>query len=194
VTLTSGRGRSRDAGPSPLGTPEDVGDVAPDLTALFETHYTPMLRVATVLLGDTAVAEDVVQEAFLALHTGWHRVRDKADPVGYLHRSVVNGSRSRLRRRAVAARFRPLGSDAVMSAEDAALSGLVSGPVLAAMSALPRREREAVLLRHYLDLSEQQTAAALGIRPGSVKGYASRGLATLRRALKVSSGNGQEQR
>jgi DNA-directed RNA polymerase specialized sigma24 family protein len=74
----------------------------------------------------------------------------------------------------------------VISAEDAALAALVTGPLLAAMRALPRREREAVLFRHYLDLSEQQTADALGVRAGSVKGYASRGLSKLRIALNGS--------
>jgi RNA polymerase sigma-70 factor (sigma-E family) len=152
---------------------------------LFDAHYTRMLRVAVVLLGEPAAAEDVVQDAFLALHTGWARIRDKSEAVGYLHRSVVNGARSRLRRRQVARRLRPVHRMETMSAEESALSGLVSGPLLAAMRALPRREREAVLFRHYLDLSEQQTADALGLRPGSVKGYASRGLAKLRTALDV---------
>jgi RNA polymerase sigma-70 factor (sigma-E family) len=171
-----------DLGPAPVGVPSDPHAA---VSLLFDTHYTRMLRVAVVLLSDQAAAEDVVQDAFLALHTGWARVRDKSDAVGYLHRSVVNGARSRLRRRSVAQRLRPVPRADVISAEDAALSGLVPGPLLTAMRALPRREREAVLFRHYLDLSEQQTADALGLRPGSVKGYASRGLSKLRTALDV---------
>jgi RNA polymerase sigma-70 factor (sigma-E family) len=163
-----------------------VNDPDAAITALFDGHYTRMLRVAVVLLGDRAAAEDVVQDAFLALHSGWTRIRDKPEAVGYLHRSVVNGARSRLRRRAVALRLRPPRLPDTISAEDAALAAQVSGPLLAAMRALPRREREAVLFRHYLDLSEQQTADALGLRPGSVKGYASRGLAKLRTALNAS--------
>jgi RNA polymerase sigma-70 factor (sigma-E family) len=153
------------------------------ITDLFDAHYTRMLRVAVVLLADRAAAEDVVQDAFLALYSAWPRVRDKQEAVGYLHRSVVNAARSRLRRRSVANRFRPPRQAEVISAEDTVLSSLVSGPVLSAMRALPPREREAVLLRHYLDLSEQQAAQALGLRTGSVKGYASRGLARLRAAL-----------
>jgi RNA polymerase sigma-70 factor (sigma-E family) len=179
----SGPGGSRH---SPAPPPErQVTRMDPDLavSALFDAHYTRMLRVATVLLGDAAAAEDVVQDSFLALYTGWARVRDQPEAVGYLHRSVVNGARSRLRRRSVAARLRPVRPPDVLSAEDAALSGLVSGSLLAAMRSLPRREREAVLFRHYLDLSEQQVADALGLRKGSVKGYASRGLAKLRTAL-----------
>lgn len=184
MTVTSGQGSSLDFEPYADAVLNDP-DIA--VTALFDAHYTRMLRVAVVLLGDQAAAEDVVQDAFLALHTGWKRVRDKREAVGYLHRSVVNGSRSKLRRRAVAQRFRPLYQGDTISAEDAALSGIVSGPLLTAMRALPRRERESVLFRHYLDLSEQQTADALGLRPGSVKGYASRGLAKLRSALDHSN-------
>ena len=153
------------------------------ITALFDEHYTRMLRVAAVLLRDISTAEDVVQDAFLSLHSSWARVNDKSQAVGYLHRSVVNAARSRLRRRAVAQRHRPTpGADAA-SAEDAALAGMATGPVFAALRALPRREREVVLFRHYLDLSERQTAEALGLRPGSVKAYGSRGLAALRSTL-----------
>ena len=178
--VISGQSRSLEPGPW-------SADIATDpeaaITALFDGHYTRMLRVAVVLLGDRAAAEDVVQDAFLALHSGWDRIQNKPEAVGYLHRSVVNTARSRLRRRAVAIRLRPPRQPDVASAEDSALAALVSGPLLSAMRALPRREREAVLFRHYLDLSEQQTADALGLRPGSVKGYASRGLAKLRTAL-----------
>jgi RNA polymerase sigma-70 factor (sigma-E family) len=153
------------------------------VTALFDEHYPRMVRVAVVLVGDVASAEDVVQEAFLALHAAWGRVSDKTNAAGYLHRSVVNGARSRLRRNAVAQRFRPTRVPDVDSAEDSALSGLASGSLVVALRALPRREREVVLLRHYLDLSEKQTADALGLRRGSVKAYASRGLARLRSVL-----------
>ena len=152
-------------------------------TALYREHATRMLRVAAVLLSDVAMAEDVVQEAYAALYSSWDRLRDRDAAVGYLHRSVVNGARSRLRRRVVALRHQPLPPPDAESAEDTALAGLVGGPLVAALQALPRREREVVLLRHYLDLSERDTADALGLRPGSVKAYGSRGLASLRAAL-----------
>jgi len=161
----------------------DAADADTAVTALFDAHYARMLRVAAVLLDDVAAAEDVVQEAFLNLHQGWGRVRDRAQAAGYLHRSVVNGARSRLRRQAVAQRLhlsRPAPAD---SAETVVLADVTAGPLVAALRALPRREREVVLLRHYLDLSERQTAEALGVRPGSVKAYGSRGLATLRATL-----------
>jgi RNA polymerase sigma-70 factor (sigma-E family) len=181
--VMSERSSSLESGPWSM---DEASDPDAAITALFDGHYTRMLRVAVVLLGDRAAAEDVVQDAFLALHSSWARVRDKPEAVGYLHRSVVNGARSRLRRRAVALRLRPPRPPDMISAEESALAGHIGGPLLNAMRALPRREREAVLFRHYLDLSEQQTADALGLRPGSVKGYASRGLAKLRIALNGS--------
>ena len=190
MTLTSGQRHSLDLGRAAGGVPADAEAA---VTMLFDQHYTRMLRAAVVLVSDAAAAEDVVQDAFLALYTSWSRVRDKDDAVGYLHRSVVNGARSRLRRRAVAIRLRPPRPPDAISAEDAALSALVSGPLVTAMAALPRREREAVLFRHYLDRSEQQTADALGLRPGSVKGYASRGLAKLRTALNSPTGDTQQE-
>ena len=161
----------------------ELGDAAAGTTALFAEHHTRMLRVAAVLLSDPALAEDVVQDAYAGLYTSWDRLRDREAAVGYLHRSVVNGARSKLRRRVVALRHQPPPLPAEQSAEDSALAGLAGGPLVAALRALPRREREVVLLRHYLDLSERATADALGLRPGSVKAYGSRGLAALRAAL-----------
>lgn len=159
-------------------------DTRAAVSALYAEHATPMLRVATVLLGDrSALAEDVVQDAFLALYGAWPRLRDRQAVVGYLHRSVVNGVRSKQRRVVVAQRYRPDAPRAVASAEETALASAPGGPVVAAVRALPAREREVVLLRHYLDLSERDTAEVLGLRPGSVKAYSSRGLARLRAAL-----------
>lgn len=158
-------------------------EVAEAVTALFDEHYTRMLRVAAMLLGDASAAEDVVQDAFMSVHAAWGRIKDTSQAAGYLHRCVVNTARSRLRRRAVAARLPLTRRTVAPSAEDDALAELGTGPLLTALRSLPRREREVVVLRHYLDLSERQTAEALGLQPGSVKAYGSRGLATLRSTL-----------
>lgn len=159
-------------------------DTRAAVAGLFAQHATAMLRVATVLLGDrSAAAEDVVQDAFLSLYRAWPRLREPAAAVGYLHRSVVNGARSKHRRELVARRYRPEAARAAASAEETLIAASPGGPVVAAIRALPTREREVVLLRHYLDLSERETAEALGLRPGSVKAYSSRGLARLRTAL-----------
>ena len=164
----------------------DGPDADAVVTALFDQHYPRLLRAAVVLLGDVGAAEDVVQDAFLGLHAAWDGVRDREGAAGYLHRSVVNGARSRRRRQAVALRNRPSPPPDAASAEEAALAGLLTRPLVAALRAMPRREREAVLFRHYLDLSETQTAEVLGLRRGSVKAYASRGLARLRAVLETS--------
>lgn len=166
-----------------LAVDAERADAAAGTAALFAAHHTRMLRAAAVLLPDPAAAEDVVQDAYVAIYSAWGRIRDRDAAVGYPHRSVVNGARSRLRHSAVAQRHLPLPPVAAKSAEDTALAGFAGGPLVRALRALPRREREVVLLRHYLDLSEQQTADALGLRLGSVKAYGSRGLATLRSAL-----------
>jgi RNA polymerase sigma-70 factor (sigma-E family) len=165
------------------GSARALPDARAGVSALFDAQATRMLRLATVLLRDRASAEDVVQDAFASLYAGWDRLRDEDAAVGYLHRSVVNGVRSRQRRRLVADRFRPSPPPDVRSAEDALLASSPGPAVVAAVQALPRREREVVLLRHYLDLSERQTAEALGLRPGSVKAYGARGLDRLRAAL-----------
>lgn len=153
------------------------------VTALYAEQYTRMLRLAAVLLAEPWAAEDVVQDAFVGLYGAWERLRDKEAAVGYLQRSVVNGVRSRGRRRVTALRYRPTPPPDVASAEEAVLARWQGGGVTAALRALPRREREVVLLRYYLDLSERQAADALGLSVGSVKAYASRGIAALRRSL-----------
>ncbi len=163
-------------------------DAAAGTAALFAEHHTRMLRVASVLLADPAQAEDVVQDAYVSVYSAWGRIRDPEAAVGYLHRSVVNGARSRMRRRLVAQKHQPGPLPDTASAEDVALAGSAGQPLVRALRQLPRREREVVLLRYYLDLSERQTAEALGLRPGSVKAYGSRGLAALRAALGEPAG------
>ncbi len=185
MTVVDGRGARVD-GLDVAGRAPDLDELDADraITVIFDEHYARMLRVATVLLDDAAAAEDVVQESFLALHQAWDRVRDKRGAAGYLHRSVVNGSRSRLRRRRVSRRLpHPPEPPTQDSAEAAVLSGTIDGTLLAALHSLPAREREVVLFRYYLDLSERRTAEVLGLRPGSVKAYGSRGLAALRARL-----------
>ncbi|GAB6903064.1 SigE family RNA polymerase sigma factor [Kineosporia succinea] len=168
------------AGPASLSPADRRAAVG----ALFQQHQLQMVRVAAVLVRDTATAEDVVQDAFLAVYANWQQIRDKDEAVRYLRRSVVNTARNRLRRRSVVERLAALRHSHEASAEDTALHEQLATPLLVAISGLPRRERETVLLRYYLDLSEKETAEALGLRAGSIKGYASRGLAKLRAVLR----------
>jgi len=137
--------------------------------ALFAEHHTRMLRVASVLLADPGQRRTSCRTRTSPSTPRGARIRDPDAAVGYLHRSVVNGARSRMRRRLVAQKHQPEPLPDTASAEDVALAGHAGGPLVRALRQLPRREREVVLLRHYPDLSERQTADALGLRPGSVK-------------------------
>jgi len=133
-----------------------------------------LVRVAALLVGDVAAAEDVVQDSFLAMHRAWWRLRVTSKALPYLRRAVINRSRSVLRHRAVADRHLPLLAPHLPSAEDGALAGMERSSVPAALRARPIRQREVVVLRYYADLSETQIAAAMGISKGAVKTHAAR--------------------
>jgi RNA polymerase sigma-70 factor (sigma-E family) len=151
--------------------------------ALFVAHYTPLVRLAAVLLDDVGSCEEVVQEAFVRLHAGFGRLHDQDKALAYIRKTVVNLSRSRLRRRMVASRHEDPQPGMQSSAEDSALAALDQSALIHAMHQLPRRQREVLALRHLAGMSEAETAAALGIATGSVKAYGSRGLDALRTLL-----------
>jgi RNA polymerase sigma-70 factor (sigma-E family) len=152
------------------------------VTHLYRGHYAPLVRVATMLLGDQGRAEEVVQDAFVALHGRWGRLTDPDRAVAYLRTSVVNGARSALRRRSVAARHEPAAPSPVESAEQSAVAAEQRRELLTALDGLSDRQREVLLLRYYLDLSEADIAAALRISRGAVKTHSSRGISALRTA------------
>ncbi|UWZ34917.1 SigE family RNA polymerase sigma factor [Dactylosporangium roseum] len=156
------------------------------VTMLFSAHYRGLVRLAVLLLHDESVAEDVVQDAYVALHRRWWRLRDTDKALAYLRTSVVNGARSALRHRGVADRYvaRGLaGEQLVASAETGALSLLRHREVLDAVRRLPARQREAIVLRYYAELSEAEIADAMRVSRGAVKSHAARGLAALRESL-----------
>jgi RNA polymerase sigma-70 factor (sigma-E family) len=155
------------------------------VTRLFTAHYRTLVRLAALLLGDRAVAEELVQDAYVRLHQNWRRLREPDKALGYLRTSVVNAARSAQRRRGVADRYvatLPPPGD-MPSAELGAMGALEHATVIAALRELPTRQREALVLRYYLDLSEVEIAEAMGISRGAVKSHASRGIATLRTTL-----------
>jgi RNA polymerase sigma-70 factor (sigma-E family) len=165
---------------------ERVLETAPSdevLTALYTRHYRDLVRLAAFLTGDRDNAEEVVQDAYVKVHGSWRRVRDLDKAEAYLRTTVVNLSRSRLRRRQVAARHRQSPPEDMASAETTALAHAEREHVLTALRDLPRRQREAVVLRYYGDLTEAQTAEAMGCSVGSVKSHTSRAMAALRPLL-----------
>ena len=150
---------------------------------LYSLHYRALVRLAALLVRDTPTAEEVVQDSFVAMHGGWQRLRDAEKALAYLRQAVVNRSRSVLRHRAVVAKHPEKPSPDMPSAEHGALVLLDRSAVIAALRKLPGRQREAIVLRYYADLSEAEVAAAMGISCGAVKSHTARAMAALRTGL-----------
>jgi RNA polymerase sigma-70 factor (sigma-E family) len=165
----------------------DVPPHATDaVTALYAEHGLRLVRLAVIMLGDRATAEDVVQDAFLGLYRRWDSLTDTSHPLAYVRASVMNGCRSALRRRSRGA----AGLFTEPPAESAEARALVSEEyraVVTAIRRLPARQREALLLRYYLDMSEDEAARAMGVSRGTVKSATSRALAAIGRILKEES-------
>ncbi len=184
-TRASGAG----SGPGPSGG-QARADATQAVSALYEAHAVGLIRLGVVMLGDRAAAEDVVQEAFCGLYRRWGQLADPAKALSYVRAATLNGCRSELRQR-IRARRRggpapdasdPAAADAA-SAEQAALLGEEHQQVLNALRRLPDRQREALVLRFYLDQTEPEIAESMGVSPGAVKSTTSRGLAALGRLI-----------
>jgi RNA polymerase sigma factor (sigma-70 family) len=154
--------------------PPSVHVVAPrpSFEEVYKAEYVRMVRVAAMLLGCTEGAEDIVQDAYVALY---HRFDTVADPPGYLYRSVVNGCGSRFRHRKVVERFRHLTVPA-----DTAEPVDVTWTALRALA--PRR-RAVVVLRFYADLPLAEIARILDCNLGTVKSMLHRALGELREVI-----------
>lgn len=145
------------------------------LVECFERDYASLHRLAYLMLGDRDLAEDVVQDAFLHTFTGWHRLREPTSAGAYLRCGVVNTCLSRIRRRkSEQASNATVGRGAdqpepIPQPEEAGATAWLASAVLEAVRTLPPRQRAAVVLRYYADLSEAEMAAALGCAPGTVK-------------------------
>ncbi len=149
------------------------------LTALYLTHYRPLVRVAALLVQDLAAAEEIVQDSFVAAHAAWRRRRDADDALACLHRCVVDRSRAVLRDRMGAG---PTPADRAAALREASV-GLGSSAFIWALWALPARQREIVVLRYFADLPDAQIASATGISPGAVKSQAARAMSSLQAGL-----------
>jgi RNA polymerase sigma-70 factor (sigma-E family) len=167
--------------PAPTKRTEWSADLA--VIELYSMHYAALVRLAAMLLRDTPTAEEVVQDSFIAMHDGWDRLRDTEKALAYMRQAVVNRSRSVLRHRTVVEKNLQKPSPDMPSAEAGALTLLERSAVVAALRDLPERQREAIVLRYYADLSEAEIAAAMKISRGAVKSHTSRGMAALRVAL-----------
>jgi RNA polymerase sigma-70 factor (sigma-E family) len=168
-----------DRGPL-LVVSDDIAEPQPSrvelVALLYHRQYRDLVRLAYGLLGDRAEAEEVAQDAFAVLLSRWSSLRNVESAPGYLRTTVVNGARGHWRRR----RVREL-ADKTLRRDPASKDRDVveESAVLAAVGQLPLRKRECVLLRYYADLSEAETAAALGISVGTVKSQTSKALSQL---------------
>ncbi|MGW4026837.1 SigE family RNA polymerase sigma factor [Streptomyces sp. NPDC005009] len=150
--------------------------------AFFERHYAELSRLAHLLTGEADTADDLAADALLALWHRWDRVRAADHPAAYARGVVANLARTRIRsavreRRRIALFWSPREE----RIENPDVPGVVD--VQEALRRLPFRKRACVVLRHAFDLSEKDTALALGISVGTVKSQTSKGMTELQRLL-----------
>ena len=166
--------------------PPDPGAEAA-VGALYQAQAVGLIRLAYLMLGDRAAAEDVVQDAFCGLYRHWDRLADPSGALAYVRSSVLNGCRTALRRRALGRRVTPAYQPPAGSAEAAVLSREEREEVMRAVRRLPDRQREALVLRFYLDLPGPEIARVMGIRPGTVRSATHRALKALGHLLEGTS-------
>ncbi len=148
-----------------------------DYTELVHACWPGLYRTAYLLLGDAAEAEDLVQTALAKTYASWSKVRDLEAAPAYARTTLVNTATSWFRRRSWR-NERPTETLPEVTAPD---HDPTDRPTLvAALAQLPPRQRAAVVLRYYDDLSVADTATALGVTEGTVKSQTSDALATLR--------------
>jgi RNA polymerase sigma-70 factor (sigma-E family) len=153
---------------------------------IYGMQYRSLVRLAVLLVGDVAAAEEAVQDSFIAMHGTWRRLQDRDKALSYLHQSVVNRSRSILRYRLLAGLSTPGRAPEMPAAGQGAIAQPERTPVIFALHALPPRQREALVLRFYLDLPEEQVASAMGISRGAVTRHTARAMAALSGVLKMA--------
>jgi RNA polymerase sigma-70 factor (sigma-E family) len=153
------------------------------LADVFAAHAPRLLAFALLLTDDHASAEDLVQEAFARLHG--RTLDDPAAAAGYLRTTVLNLSRSRLRRLRTARRHERSPAATFPSAEESVLDRADQDEVLVALRSLSPRQRQAIVLRYWSDLPEPEIAREMGLSAGAVKSHTHRAMTTLRRLLEA---------
>jgi DNA-directed RNA polymerase specialized sigma24 family protein len=158
------------------GQPARAGqDAGQAVTALYQMHYRSLVRLAALLVSDLATAEDIVQDSFAAMHDMWHALPGTDAALAgtdaalcYLRRAVVRRSRSAPRLQLAGGTETP---------------GLPGSAVMAALRALPVRQREVLVLRYFADLPVAEIASATGMSTAAVRSHAARAMSSLRAGL-----------
>jgi RNA polymerase sigma-70 factor (sigma-E family) len=160
-------------------------DVHEAFTSYVAQRRLQLFRTACLLCGDPHQAEDIVQDALARLYAAWPRASRAQNVDAYARRTIINSHLNQVRRpwrrERVAANLAEKPADAQLPTEDLQV-------LWDALRSLPLGQRKVVVLRHYLGLSVEETAADLGISAGTVKSQTSDALAALRRALASSFG------
>jgi RNA polymerase sigma-70 factor (sigma-E family) len=168
------------------GTPSPSrDDSGAAVTALYREHALGLIRLAFLTQGNRAAAEDIVQEAFCGLYRRWDHLSSTDKALAYLRSSVLNGCRNAGRRSARAPRVTHL--PPADSAESAVLISELRREVIATLRRLPPRQREALVLRFYLDLSDSEIAEAMRISVNTMRSTLRRAIAALGIALEETS-------
>ena len=149
-----------------------------EFTEFMIGRWHAFVRFGYGLTGDVGLAEDLAQTALARAYAAWPRVRLAADPDAYVRRIMVNSNRSRFRNRRVPEHL--TGSPPDLAVDGQADAAGDTAELRAALLSLPAGQRAVVVLRYWLDLSEAETAEALGCSVGNVKSQAARALAKLR--------------
>jgi RNA polymerase sigma-70 factor (sigma-E family) len=173
-------------GREPDGTAMQAEEAAVAVGALYQATAVGLIRLAYVILGDRQAAEDVVQDAFYNLFRRWDRLSHVEGAEYYVRVAVLNACRSALRRRLIRSQ-RVLYELPAPSVEVAILGGEERDELIRAVDRLPRRQRETLILRYYLDLPDDEIATLMGVGMSSVRSARSRALETLARNLKERS-------
>jgi len=153
------------------------------VVTLFNAEAERLAHLARFFVDDRTAAEDLVQESFIRLARNANRIQDPSRAAAYLRSIVINLARDHNRRGLVSLRHRPPADVDDRSAEDHATRSEDRRQVLAALRSLPRRQRECVTLRYYMDLPIGEIAETLGLSPNSVKTHLQRGLRALAHVL-----------
>jgi RNA polymerase sigma factor (sigma-70 family) len=158
--------------------PQSVG--SSDSEVCYEQQWWPMVRLATGLLGDRAAAEDAVQEAFTAVYRKWPTL-ESGTRIGYLRVSVVNATRTIQRRQTTQRKHLRLVEDRpAAGADEGLIQQFERDDLRHALSLLPLRQREVLVLRFISELPDSDIAHATGLSLGGVRSASSRGVAALR--------------
>jgi RNA polymerase sigma factor (sigma-70 family) len=152
------------------------------VTALYHMHYRPLVRLAALLVHDIDVAEELVQDSFVAMHSAWRMLADSDRALSYLYRAVVTRSRSG-RHHTVASKILPELAPGIPAIDLVTITEFGHSAVVSALRTLAPRQREVLVLLYYAGLPEDQTASAMRTSKRAVKSYAARAMASLRAEL-----------